>query len=132
MNRIQWVAFLGTGLAAGVGFWFVVTFTLAAAGLYFYALHIASYVAVILWLKPSARSHLQNRATADRRRIDGELLRRRLDCCSRLSIHTTGLPPSNLIREANDGCAAAAERTLPERHSTPRPRGANAGRRSVP
>lgn len=50
LNRIQWVVFLGMGLAGGVGFWFLVTFTLAAAGLYFYALHIASYVAAILWL----------------------------------------------------------------------------------
>ncbi|OCB11771.1 MULTISPECIES: hypothetical protein [Mycobacterium] len=49
-NRVQWVAFLGMGLAAGIGFWFLVTFTLAAAGFYFYALHIASYVAVALWL----------------------------------------------------------------------------------
>ncbi|WP_156765259.1 hypothetical protein, partial [Mycobacterium sp. 1245852.3] len=49
-NRVQWVAFLGMGLAVGIGFWFLVTFTLAAAGFYFYALHIASYVAVVLWL----------------------------------------------------------------------------------
>ncbi|MCA2320442.1 hypothetical protein JF732_10085 [Mycobacterium intracellulare] len=49
-NRIQRAAFLGLGLAVGIGFWFLVTFTLAAAGFYFYALHIASYVAVIVWL----------------------------------------------------------------------------------
>lgn len=49
-NRIQWLAFLALGLAAGVGFWFLVTFVLAAAGFSFYALHIGSYVAVVLWL----------------------------------------------------------------------------------
>lgn len=49
-NRIQWVAFLAMGLVIGIGFWFLVTFALAAVGFYFYALHIASYVALVLWL----------------------------------------------------------------------------------
>lgn len=49
-DRIQWLVFLAIGLAVGLGFWFIVTFALAAVGFYFYALHIASYVAVVLWL----------------------------------------------------------------------------------
>ncbi|MFL0176486.1 hypothetical protein [Mycobacterium sp. SMC-13] len=49
-NRIQWMGFLAIGLATGIGFWFLVTFILAAVGFSFYALHIGSYVAVVLWL----------------------------------------------------------------------------------
>ncbi len=49
-SRIQWLGFLVLGLAVGMGFWFLVTFILAAVGFSFYALHIGSYVAVVLWL----------------------------------------------------------------------------------
>ncbi|KIU14226.1 hypothetical protein TL10_25515 [Mycolicibacterium llatzerense] len=48
--RLVWLGFLVLGLVVGVGFWFLVTFVLAAAGFSFYALHIGSYVALVLWL----------------------------------------------------------------------------------
>lgn len=62
-TRIEWIAFTAIGIAAGIGLWFIALVVLLMAGLSFYAVHVAAYAALIIWLTAAPLIYIKYKKT---------------------------------------------------------------------